>query len=271
MAKEITKVCTKEAIDAPGSDPAPFANFPRSIGDIERMPPEVAKAWNKAFVSEIRGVLTDRNAYKTEDPLPDDKVIPFLDVCHCKLNMDSLVDKLKVRVIFRGDLYNPKNPQDSWNPHASFADLKIFMANCARQRMYPKQFDYQLAYLQAKMREQVFVRFPESWKKCLPEHLNKCIGRLLLLLMAPCIIFQGRQLQEQTRRLGLGSQIWLYVPRTNWLFQLVILHLLQGDMCYSKAMLLHESSRMATFSGGSTSVASLQMPSSLTLDLIQGC
>ena len=44
--------------------------------------------------------------------------------------------------------------------------------------------DFLLAYLQAKMHERVFVKFPESWKKCLPEHLHKWIGWPLLLLRA---------------------------------------------------------------------------------------
>ena len=138
MVDEITKACTDEVIDAPGSDPAPFTNLPRNIGDIKTMAPEVAKAWNKAFVSKIKGILMDQHVCKTEDPLPNDKVILLMDVHCCKLDMNGLVDKLKVRVVFQWDHYNPKNPQDSWNPHASFTDLMIFMANCARGRMYSK-------------------------------------------------------------------------------------------------------------------------------------
>ena len=184
MGDEITKACAEEAIDTPGSDLAPFTNLPRSVGDIKRMLLEVAKAWNKFFVSKIKGILIDRHAFKTEDPLPNDKVIPLVDIRHCELNMNSLVDKLKVRVVFWGDLYNPMNPQDLWNPHASFTDLKMFMANCTRQRMYPKQINYSFAYLQAKMREQVSACFPESRKKYLPKHLHKCIGRPLILLKA---------------------------------------------------------------------------------------
>ena len=102
MADEITKACTEEAIDAPGSDPAPFTNLPRSIGDIKIMPPEVAKAWNKAFVSKIKGILINQHACKKEDPLPNDKVILLMDVHHCKLDVIGLVGKLKVRVIFWG-------------------------------------------------------------------------------------------------------------------------------------------------------------------------
>ena len=119
MTDEITKACAEEAIDAPGWDPALFTNFPRSVGDIKRMPPEAAKAWNKAFVSTIKGILINWHVCKKEDPLPNDKVILLMNVSHCELDVNGLVDKLKVRVVFQGDNCNPKNPQDSWNQHAS--------------------------------------------------------------------------------------------------------------------------------------------------------
>ena len=41
-----------------------------------------------------------------------------------------------------------------------------------------------MAYLQAKMRERVFIQFPASWKKHLPDHLHEWVGRPLLLLKA---------------------------------------------------------------------------------------
>ena len=54
MADEIAKAYVEEAIDAPGSDPAPFANLPGSISDIEKMSPEFANAWNKAFAARSK-------------------------------------------------------------------------------------------------------------------------------------------------------------------------------------------------------------------------
>ena len=85
-----------------------------------------------------------------------------------KLDKDGLLDKLKTRVVFRGDLYEPKDPQDPWNPHASFLTLRLFLAFAAKNGTFPMQVDFLLAYLQAKMRERVFVKFPEAWKKYPP-------------------------------------------------------------------------------------------------------
>ena len=107
-----------------------------------------------------------------------------MDLFKCKLDKDGMIDKLKVRAVFRGDLYDPTDPQDSWNPHASFLALKVFLACCARLNIFPAQTDFLLAYLQAKMRERVFVKFPDVWKKFLPEHLHKWIGRPVLLVKA---------------------------------------------------------------------------------------
>ena len=171
-------------IDAPGSDPSPFLQLPRSISDTDYMPTPVAKAWNKSFVKEVTGILVSRQACKIEDPNPDDYVIPVMDVYRCKLDQNGLLDKVKVRCVFRGDLYNPKDPQDPWNPHANFLSYKIFLADSARRGTYPRQLDFLNAFLQANMKERVFVIFPESWKKYLPEHLHKYIGRPLLLLKA---------------------------------------------------------------------------------------
>lgn len=144
------------------------------------MSPAVRKAWTRAFVKEIKGILVERMACELAEPLPSDRVIPIMDVYQCKLDKNGLIDKLKVRAVFRGDLYQPKEDMDPWNPHASFLSLKIFLATCAKLKMRPVQADMLLAYLQADMRERVFVKFPESWKAFLPGTLHQWIGRPVL-------------------------------------------------------------------------------------------
>ena len=171
-------------IDAPGSDPTPFQQVPTSIRQVDQMPPEVAKAWIKSFVKEVKGILVDRKACAMVDPEPSDTIVPIMDVYRCKFDLHGLLDKLKTRCVFRGDLYDPAEPLDPWNPHASFLALKTYLAKCAREGIFPSQVDYQLAYLQADMRERVFVQFPGHWKKYLPNYLHPWIGRPLLLLKA---------------------------------------------------------------------------------------
>ena len=177
-------IMEEEDVGAPGSDPSPFTPVPRSIFDTRRLPIHVRKAWIKAFVKEIKGILIDRRACQIEDPNPDDKVVPVNDLYKCKLDQEGMVDKLKCRVVFRGDLYEPEEPLDPWNPHASFLSLKTFLAICARLGIFPRQTDLILAYLQADMRERVFIKFPEAWSQFLPEHLHKWMGRPLRLVKA---------------------------------------------------------------------------------------
>ena len=60
-------------------------------------------------------------------------------VFHTKLDKDGLLDKLKTRVVFQGDLYKPKDPQDPWNLHASFLTLKLFLAYATKNGTFPMQ------------------------------------------------------------------------------------------------------------------------------------
>jgi hypothetical protein len=50
--------------------------------------------------------------------------------------------------------------------------------------MYPSQTDFVMAYLQVKMKEQVFIKFPEFWAQHLPDNLKPYCGVPLRLLKA---------------------------------------------------------------------------------------
>ena len=134
-----------------GSDPALFLPEPRRLKEVLQLPSRICRGWLAAWVKEIKGMIFRRNSFKLEDPTADDKVIPIMEVFKCKIDMHGLIDKLKCRIVFRGDLYEPLNPQDSWNPHADFNVIRIFLALCARFHMLPSQHDYVIAYLQVAM------------------------------------------------------------------------------------------------------------------------
>ncbi len=76
-----------------------------------------------------------------------------------------MVDKWKCRVVIRGNLYNPKEPMDSWDPHATWIALSLYLALCARFHIFPAQIDFVMAYVQTAMREErIFVKFLVFWK-----------------------------------------------------------------------------------------------------------
>ena len=113
----------------------------------------VARAWNKSFTSEITSVLIKRGSCKIEDLLLDDIVTPVMAMFRTKLDKDGLLDKIKTRAVFRGDLCDPKDVQDSCDHLADCDTLKMFAAESAWDGTFPRQIDCVLACPQAKMKE----------------------------------------------------------------------------------------------------------------------
>ena len=76
---------------------------------------------------------------------------PVKEVFKCKLDLHGNVDKLKARIVFREDLYTPTTDINSWNLHATWPALELYLAACAKFGMYPSQADYVMAYLKVDM------------------------------------------------------------------------------------------------------------------------
>ena len=181
----------------PGSDPSPFLPEPNSVKAILRLPVALRLAWAKCIYKELKGLIVDNKVFALDDPLEEDTIVPLHLVLKAKLDMFGLLEKLKARAVFRGDLYVPDGIIDSWNPHATWVVLKVFLAMCARKGIFPFQIDFIQAYIQAKMRERVFVMIPEQWKAFLPEELHKWCGVPLRLLRALYgYTFSGKFLYE---------------------------------------------------------------------------
>ena len=120
--------------DAPGSDPAPFLPEPRSMREVMGLPSRMKLPWVKAFIKELRGLIFHHQAVEIDEILSSDKIIHALKVLKCKIEEHGLLDKLKVCIVFRGNLYKPTVKIDPWNPHAE----------CS---VYPGKADMVMAYL----------------------------------------------------------------------------------------------------------------------------
>jgi hypothetical protein len=171
-------------IDSPGADPTPFMPEPATIKQMLREPPNIQAAWKKAFVKEVQGIVVTHQAVEPVPQSEPSSIVPVKVVFKCKTNKHGGIDKLKCRIVVRGDLHDPQDPMDSWNPHATWPALRIFLAFCAHHHIFPSQADFEMAYLQAKMREKVYINFPSDWSELLPDHLKVYCGVPLLLRKA---------------------------------------------------------------------------------------
>ena len=71
---------------------------------------------------------------------------------------DGILDKLKLRIVVRGDLKNNEMIGDTWSPTASMRTLKYFLADAAKHKARVHQLYFIGAFLQAKFNNRVFVK-----------------------------------------------------------------------------------------------------------------
>jgi hypothetical protein len=187
---------------SPKSDPTFFMTEPRCLADVKKLPFRYQQPWINAFIKEFRGIITT-NTIATGEFREGDTMTPVMDIYKCKLDKDGLIDKLKCRIVFRGDLFEMTLPEESWNPFASYLALRFFLAICARFNMSISSLDWIQAYLQVKMAEaeRVFIKLPNYWRSYLPSDLANYCGRPLLLKNALYgYPFSGKRLYEEQER-----------------------------------------------------------------------
>ena len=90
-------------------------------------------------------------------------------------------DKLKLRIVVRGDLKNKEMVGDTWSPTASMRTLKYFLADSAKHKARVHQLDFIGAFLQAKVKNRVFVMLNMRYADYFPEYAQY-FGRALKLL-----------------------------------------------------------------------------------------
>ena len=116
-----------------------------------------------------------------EDPKDGEPVTPCMDVYKAKIQSDGSLDKLKLRILVRGDLQNKEMVGDTWSPTASMRTLKYFLADAAKHKARVHQLDFIRAFLQANVKNRVFVKWDMRYADYFPEYA-KYFGRSLKLL-----------------------------------------------------------------------------------------
>ena len=104
-----------------------------------------------------------------------------MDVYKAKIQYDGSLDKLKLRIVVRGDLQNKEMIGDTWSPTASMRTLNYFLADTAKHKASVHQIDYICTFLQANVKNRVFFKFDMRYAAYFPEH-SQYFGRALKLL-----------------------------------------------------------------------------------------
>ena len=96
---------------------------------MKKLSDNIKTPWLKATLKEIKNLINNQN-FLIEDTNKGDPVTPFVDVYKAKVQPDGSLDKLKLRILVRGDMHNKELVVDTWSPTASMRTLKYFFGRC---------------------------------------------------------------------------------------------------------------------------------------------
>ena len=122
-------------------------------------------------MKEITNIINNLN-FLVEDQEKYDPATPCMDVYKAKIKSDGILDKLKLRILVRGDLNNNELVGDNWSPTASMMTLKYFLADATQHKARVRQLYFIGAFLQAKVKNRVFLKLESRYTDYFPEYSN---------------------------------------------------------------------------------------------------
>ena len=152
-----------------GSEVSYFIPELRNIPEVTELSYEIKKPWLKATQKDIKNLINNQN-FLVEYQRKGDPVTPWIDVYKAKIQAEGNLDKLKLRIVVRGHLQNKELVGDTWSPTASMIFLKHFLADATKQKVRFHQLDFIEAFLQAKFKSIVFVKFHSRYVYYFPEY-----------------------------------------------------------------------------------------------------
>ena len=146
-----------------------FIPKPRNFTEVTKLAENIRKPWLKANLKEIKN-LVNNQTFMIEDPKDGEPVTPCMDVYKAKIQSDGSLDKLKLSIVVRGDLQNNEMIGDTWSPTASMKTLKYFLADAAKHKARVHQLYFIGAFLQANVKNRVFVKLDMRYAAYFPEY-----------------------------------------------------------------------------------------------------
>ena len=93
-----------------------------------------------------------------------------MDLYKANIQSNGSLDKLKLRIVVRGDFHNKEIVGDTWSPTASMRTLKYFPADASKHKARVHQLYFIGAFLQAKVNNRVFVKLDIRYTDHFPEY-----------------------------------------------------------------------------------------------------
>ena len=152
-----------------GSEVSHFIPEPRNFAEVTKLSENIKKHWLKAIIKEIKNLINNQTLL-IRDQNEGKPVTPCMDLYKAKIQSDGILDKLKLRILVRGDLQNKEMVGDTWSPTASMRTLKYFLEDEAKYKARVRQLYFIGALLQAKVKNRVFFKLDIRYIYYFPEY-----------------------------------------------------------------------------------------------------
>ena len=104
-----------------------------------------------------------------------------MDVYKARNQSDRSLEKLKLIIVVRGDLQKRELVGYTWSPTASMRTLKYILVDAVKNKIIVHRLDCIGAFLQAKVKNRVFVKLDSKYADYFPEY-SSYFGTDLILL-----------------------------------------------------------------------------------------
>ena len=129
---------------------------------MKKLSDNINKPWIKATLKEINNLINNPTLL-IEDKNGGEPVTPCMYVYKAKIQYDGSIDKLKLRIVFRGDFQNKEMVGDTWSPTASMRNLKYFLSDATKHKARVNELYFIGAFLQAKVKNRLFVKLESRY------------------------------------------------------------------------------------------------------------
>ena len=136
----------------------------------------IKQTWIDKSIAEMESLLKENTFSLDIMPDANEAITPTRFVYKAKLKSDGSLEKCKARLVVRGDL-QAEIPGEGWSPTAPFRLLRRLLAESARTARTIKQLGFISAFVQASVKERLFVKLPICLKDHFPPTMTKYFGR----------------------------------------------------------------------------------------------
>ena len=112
-----------------GSKVSHFIPEPRNFAEITKWSDDIKKPLLKATQKQIKNIINNQT-FLVEDPKKGEPGTPCMDVYKANIQSNGNLDKLKLRIVVRGNLHNNELVTDNWSPTDSMRNSKYFPGRC---------------------------------------------------------------------------------------------------------------------------------------------